>query len=64
LDNDIAIMTTAEPIDLNEDVAAVCSPESDNEYDGTTAVVSGWGTLRSGARFDIDCEIFSLQSIT
>lgn len=41
-------MRTTETIDLNENVAAVCAPERGNQYVGATAVVSGWGTLRSG----------------
>nr|ACL12061.1 fibrinolytic protease [Perinereis aibuhitensis] len=47
LDNDISVMQTTQTIGLSEDVAAVCAP-STSTYAGRTAVVSGWGTLRSG----------------
>ena len=41
-------MQTSGSISLNENVAAVCAPSAGQDYSGQTAVVSGWGTLRSG----------------
>ena len=48
LNNDISVMQTTTQINLYENVAAACKPQAGNDYSGQTAVVSGWGTLRSG----------------
>jgi len=48
IDNDIAIITLKEPIDLNDKAKAVCLPKSTtdpNLTDGQLLTVSGWGRL-------------------
>ena len=46
-ENDIAIWELAEPIEMNEYVAAVALPEMMQDSTGE-CTVSGWGTLHSG----------------
>ena len=50
-ENDIAIWELAEPIEMNEYVAAVALPEMMQDSTGE-CTVSGWGTLHSGRSLD------------
>ena len=46
--NDIAVLELAEPLTFGPDVAAICSPDPNNDYAGEVAIVAGWGDLESG----------------
>lgn len=47
--NDICLLELDEPLTINENVAGATLPEQDQEWEeGSTATVSGWGTLSSG----------------
>ncbi|XP_076047466.1 trypsin-1-like [Oratosquilla oratoria] len=50
LDNDIAIIKLAEPIEFQSDnkIAPVCLPDAKTNYSNVEAIVSGWGALSSG----------------
>jgi trypsin len=47
--NDICLLELDEPLTINENVAGASLPEQNQEWAaGSTATVSGWGTLSSG----------------
>jgi len=49
VDNDIAILKLASDVTFNDNVVPACLPtNADLTYAGQDAVVSGWGTTRSG----------------
>ena len=49
-ENDIAIWELSEPLEMNDNVAAVNLPEMMQASEGE-CTVSGWGTLSSGKQF-------------
>jgi len=46
--SDIALLELETPVLVNENIRPVCAPDPDDVYEGTTAEISGWGTLSSG----------------
>ena len=45
LHNDLAIIKLSQPLELTENVQAICLPEEEHEYDnGADCFASGWGT--------------------
>ena len=50
LDNDIALLELDTTLDFGPDVAAVCSPNPDDTYEGEQAIIAGWGALSPGGR--------------
>ena len=47
-DNDFGLVRLARPVTFSERVQPVCLPAPATNYDQVVAVVSGWGTTRSG----------------
>ena len=47
-ENDIALWELGEPLEMNENVAAVALPEAMQQTTEGFCTVSGWGTLHSG----------------
>ena len=56
-ENDIALWELAEPLEMDEYVAAVPLPEFKQQSEGS-CTVSGWGTLHSGQYFYLHTDIF------
>merc|ERR1719447_1479781 len=50
LQNDVALIKLARALtfDANNNVAPVCPPDENNQYENVNAIVTGWGTLASG----------------
>ena len=48
IDYDYAIIQLSQPVIFSSAVQTVCLPTSGEEFDNVTAVVTGWGTLKSG----------------
>jgi secreted trypsin-like serine protease len=48
MQNDISLIKVSTPIYFNQDVQAVCAPDSANLYEYRKCQCSGWGTLSSG----------------
>ena len=46
--NDIALLELAQELTFGPDVAAICSPDPNNDYAGDVAIVAGWGRLSYG----------------
>ena len=48
--NDISLIKLATPVSFNENVTAICQPQTNDVtfYYGKESQISGWGTLRSG----------------
>ena len=46
--NDIAVLELESELTFGPDVAAICSPDPNNDYAGEVAIVAGWGDLESG----------------
>ena len=46
--NDIALLELDTAVVIDENIRPVCAPDPDDVYEGTTAEISGWGTLTSG----------------
>ena len=49
-DHDLALLHLCSPLSWRPQVQPVCLPPSDQEYEGVTALVSGWGTTSSGQK--------------
>ncbi|KAG8237084.1 hypothetical protein J437_LFUL005191 [Ladona fulva] len=46
--NDIAIIKLTKKIEYNDRICSVCLPTKNEDYTGETAIVTGWGALKSG----------------
>ena len=46
--NDICILKLTEPLEFNDFVQPALFPDMKEEYNGTMATVSGWGTVNAG----------------
>ena len=52
IDYDYAIIHLSEPVSFSGAVQTVCLPSTSGQFDNVTAVVTGWGTLKSGRYID------------
>ncbi|XP_072756072.1 uncharacterized protein [Anoplolepis gracilipes] len=44
--NDVALLTLSEPVEFTEQIRPICLPSGSQLYQGKTATVIGWGSLR------------------
>ncbi|KMQ96805.1 serine proteinase stubble [Lasius niger] len=44
--NDVALLTLSEPVEFTEQIRPICLPTGSQLYQGKTATVIGWGSLR------------------
>lgn len=44
--NDVAVLTLNEPVEFSELIRPICLPSGSQLYNGKTATVIGWGSLR------------------
>ncbi len=47
-ENDIAILELENEIDRQPHIVPICMPKSTEDFEGRTAIVSGWGRLKYG----------------
>lgn len=47
-ENDLALLKFYEPVEFQPNIIPVCLPESDQDFIGRKAFITGWGRLSSG----------------
>ncbi len=47
-ENDIAVLELENEIDRQPHIVPICMPKNTEEFEGRTAIVSGWGRLKYG----------------
>ncbi|XP_032678014.1 trypsin-1-like [Odontomachus brunneus] len=67
-DNDIALLRLNERVPLSDTIRPICLPSMlDNQYEGTKAIASGWGTLQEDGKpscflQEVEVPVMSLQA--
>lgn len=44
--NDVAVLTLDAPVQFTQNIAPICLPEETRKFQGNSATVIGWGSLR------------------
>lgn len=60
---DLALLKFYEPIEFTSNVIPICTPEADQDLDGKTAWVTGWGRLSEGGKIPSILQEVSLPII-
>ena len=60
---DLALLKFYEPIEFTSNVIPICTPEADQDFDGKTAWVTGWGRLSKGGKIPSILQEVSLPII-
>jgi secreted trypsin-like serine protease len=64
MQNDVSVIKLKTPVKFNENVAAVCAPDPDDQYTYRKSQCSGWGTIRSGGTCCPDVLRYVTMNIT
>lgn len=51
--NDVAVLTLSESVEFTEQIRPICLPSGSQLYQGKTATVIGWGSLRESKIFTL-----------